>query len=245
MKILLIDIETAPNLATVWGLFKQNIPITALLNTSYVLCWSAKWLGESEVFFDSVQQSSKKRMLMRVHKLLSQADAVIHYNGSRFDIPTLNKEFLLLGMPPPTPFKQIDLLKTVRSKFRFTSNKLDFVSKQLGGKGKVKHEGHELWLKCMNKDKEAWAKMREYNIDDVIIMEDVYNKLLPWITNHPNWSVHQEKAVCPNCGSLYLQRRGFHVSQAGKYQRFRCNKCGTWSRGSKITTFKDRLQGLK
>ena len=97
MKILLIDIEVAPNTAHVWGIFDQNISINQLLESSYTLCYAAKWYGNPKIMFDSVQKSGKDKMLANVHALLDQADAVVHYNGSRFDIPILNKEFLLSG----------------------------------------------------------------------------------------------------------------------------------------------------
>ena len=103
MKILLIDIEVAPNTAHVWGIFDQNISINQLLESSYTLCYAAKWYGESKIMFDSIQKSGKQKMLDSVHKLLDEADAIVHYNGSRFDIPILHKEFLLAGMPPPAP----------------------------------------------------------------------------------------------------------------------------------------------
>ena len=119
------------------------------------MCWAAKWLGESDITFASVQHTDSKAMLSGIHQMLDEADAVIHYNGTKFDIPTLNKEFLLHDMPPPSPYKQIDLLRTVRSTFRFTSNKLDYVTQQLKLGGKTKHEGHELWIKCMANDPAA------------------------------------------------------------------------------------------
>ena len=124
MKILLLDIETAPNTAYVWGLFKQNISISQIVDSSAMLCWAAKWLDNEDVMFSSIM-GGRKKMLQRIHKLLDEADAVVHYNGSRFDIPTLNKEFLEAGMSPPSPYAQVDLLKTARQQFRFPSNKLD------------------------------------------------------------------------------------------------------------------------
>lgn len=229
MKILLLDIETAPNTAYVWGLFKQNISISQIVDSSAMLCWAAKWLGEEQVMFKSVLDG-KKKMLKDIHALLDKADAVVHYNGSRFDIPTLNKEFLEAGMSPPSPYAQVDLLKTARQQFRFPSNKLDYVGRALGLGKKVSHEGFELWIKCMNRDKEAWARMKEYNIQDVMLLEKVYYRFLPWIKKHPNKAVHgNAEHVCPSCGSEHLQRRGFNLTQAGKYQRYQCNSCGSWS----------------
>jgi len=113
IKILLLDIETAPNLVHVWALWQQNVSIKQIIDAGYVLCWSAKWYGEEKIYFDSIHQSDPKSMLVKIHQMLDECDAVIHYNGAKFDIPTLNKEFLLYKMKPPAPYKQIDLLRTM------------------------------------------------------------------------------------------------------------------------------------
>lgn len=230
MKILLLDIETSPNTAHVWGLWNQNIGLAQLRESSRVMCWSAKWLGEEEIFFDSEYQSRHKTMIKRVYQLLSKADAVIHYNGAKFDIPTLQKEFLKYGLPPPSPFKQIDLLRTARSQFRFPSNKLDYVAGQLGLGGKRKHEGHDLWTKCMAGDDEAWETMKDYNIQDVALLEKVYTRFLPWIKTHPNMSHFTGDAVCPTCGGKHYQSRGTRAKATGLVRRYQCQNpaCGTW-----------------
>ena len=233
MKILLLDIETSPNTAHVWGLWQQNVSINQLMESSYVLCYAAKWLGEDEVHFDSVHQSKPKAMLKGIHVLLDEADAVVHYNGTKFDIPTLNKEFLLHRYNPPSPYKQIDLLRVVRSNFRFPSNKLDYVSQRLGLGKKHAHEGHELWVKCMNGDKDAWGRMESYNIQDVVLLESLYSTLLPWIKSHPNHNLYTSDTVCPTCSGHRLQKRGTAVSITGTYQRYQCKDCGSWSQGAK------------
>lgn len=240
MKILLLDIETAPNLATVWGLFKQNVSINQIIESSYTLCWAAKWLGDDFIYFDSSHRSNHKQMIKRIHAMIDEADAVIHYNGTRFDMPTLNKEFLLNGMLPPSPYKQIDLLSTARNQFRFPSNKLDYVAQQLGLGKKTSHMGHEMWLKCMNGDEEAWALMEEYNCNDVTLLEELYTTLRPWIKGHPNMSEFRGELVCPTCGSDHYQKRG--VTQT-KYQRYQCNDCGKWFRGMTKLVYNPRFIG--
>lgn len=233
MKILLLDIESSPNTAHVWGLWQQNVSINQLMESSYVLCYAAKWLGQKDVLFDSVHQSRPKTMLKGIHGLLNDADAVVHYNGTKFDIPTLNKEFLLHSFNPPSPYKQIDLLRVVRSNFRFPSNKLDYVAQRLNLGKKHEHEGHELWVKCMNGDKDAWKRMEKYNIQDVVLLENLYGHLLPWIKSHPNHNLFSDGHVCPNCSSSSLQRRGTAISATGTYQRYQCRSCGTWSQSTK------------
>lgn len=235
MKILFLDIESAPNTGHVWSLWKQNISLNQLLESSYVLCWAAKWLGEKKVMFDSVYKSTPTEMLEGIHNLLDEADAVIHWNGSKFDIPTLNKEFLLYGFPPPAPYKQMDLLKTSRSKFKFVSHRLDYVAKALGVGEKEKHEGHELWIKCMNYEAKAWKTMEEYNKNDVVILEKVYEKFKPWIgTGHVNYNLidSHSSPVCPTCGGKHHQKRGFHHTNSCTYQRYQCNGCKGWFRAA-------------
>lgn len=233
MKILLLDIETAPNNVYVWGLWDQNISTNQVVSSSYVLCWSAKWLGEKSITFDSVQKSEPSRMLWRIHKLLDEADAVVHYNGIKFDIPVLNKEFLKAKLGPPAPYKQIDLLRVCKFAFRFESNKLDYVSQALGIGEKVRHEGFELWTKCMSGDKDAWKRMEKYNRGDVRLLETLYNRLIPWIDKHPSHGAFDDISCCPKCGSEKFQQRGYSVTQVMKYARFHCQACGGWFRGNK------------
>ncbi len=173
MRILLLDIETAPNKVYTWGLFDQNISINQIVESGYTLCWAAKWHKKGKVAFSSLQATSHKQMLKEVHALLEEADAVVHYNGTKFDIPTLNKEFIKVGMNPPSPYKEIDLLRIARGKFRFTSNKLDYVAQFLGLGSKHKHKGMELWKGCMSNDAPSWKTMERYNKQDVKLLEKV------------------------------------------------------------------------
>lgn len=233
MRILLLDIETAPNTAFVWGIFKENIPLARLIESGYVMCYSAKWLGNEEVFFDSVYNSNAVDMLQGIHSLLDEADAVVHYNGNRFDIPTLNREFLLCDMAPPSPSKHIDLYQVVKNNFKFLSNKLDYVAQQLD-LGQKKETTFQLWVGCMQDDPEAWEKMEEYNIQDTLLLEQVYYKLLPWIKGHANFSIMgNDSLVCPNCGGKHYHKRGFQFTNSCKYQRYQCNDCGNWFRDTK------------
>jgi DNA polymerase elongation subunit (family B) len=243
IKILHIDIETAPNVAHVWGMWKQNVGINQLMDSSYTMCWAAKWHGKEEILFSSLYRQRPLTMIKKIWVLLDKADAVVHYNGEKFDIPTLNKEFLHHGLAPPSTYKQIDLLKVAKRQFRFPSNKLDYVAKALGLGQKVKHIGHELWVKCMNKDAEAWSMMEEYNRQDVALLELVFNKLLPWIKPFPNINLYNENGNmrCPRCGSDKLSRNGHDYTQASKYQRFKCKICGSNMRGRKNMADRDPL----
>lgn len=229
MKLLLLDIETSPNIALVWGLFNQNIAIDQIVDSAQTLCWAAKWVGSDEVMFESRRKAGHRQMIRKMYKLLEEADAVIHYNGKKFDIPVLNKEFVSLKMVPPKGYKQIDLYHVVRKVFRFPSNKLDYVLRALGIGAKVKHKGMQLWVDCMNNDPEAWKAMEEYNIGDIVPLEGLYNRLLPWITTHPNHALYTDntRPVCTNCGSEAVIKKGVETTKTQQYQRYKCKDCGT------------------
>jgi DNA polymerase elongation subunit (family B) len=244
MKILILDIETAPNKVYAWQLFKQNIGI----KPGYTLCWAAKWLGDpkNKTMYMSVHDDGEKNMVKGIWKLINEADAVIHYNGNKFDIPKLNQEFLNLGMNPPAPAINIDVYLTIRSRFKLTSNKLDFVARFLGIEGKYQHKGMSLWHDCMEGDPKAWKIMKRYNIQDIYVLEAVYKRVLPWIKNHPNPALFDvvDKPTCPTCGGHDLEKRGKAHTNTQSYQRFACKSCGKWSRGRTTLIKKDQRENI-
>lgn len=246
MRILALDIETAPNLCYTWGLYGQNIAINQIDQPGYTLCWAAKWLDEDKVMFSSIRKDGADKMLAKIHSLLDKADAVLSYNGLKFDLPTLNKEFLIKGYPPPAPYKHIDLYQVAKRQFNFVSKKLDFIVRQLGIGSKVEHKGHDLWTECMAGDKEAWRTMEEYNRHDVEILVSLYDKMRPWCDKHPSHGAYSGVSCCPKCGSEEFQRRGVAVTQAFKYPRFQCQSCGGWFRGNKtlLRTNDERMMNI-
>lgn len=177
--------------------------------------------------------TSRKNMMLELWKLLDEADEVSGWNSDRFDIPIINKEFILLGMTPPSPYKKVDLMKTVKKNFRFASNKLQHVVEQLGIGSKLETGGFDLWVDCMKGDDEAWARMEKYNIQDTALLEQLYDKLRPWSTNMVNRSLVSGSLVCPVCSSEDRQNRGTFTNGNGVYQRHVCKNCGKWYRSSK------------
>lgn len=231
MKLLLLDCETSPNSVYTWGLWNQNISIDKIIDSSELLCWSAKWYASNDVLYMS-KLTGKKKMLRTVHKLLSDCDVAIHYNGNSFDLPVLNKEFVQAGLKPPAPYKSVDLCKIIQRSFRFPSSKLDYVCGALGLETKMKHEGFKLWIDCMAGNEKAWKRMELYNRQDVKILEQLYERLIPWITSHPNYGSFNDKACCPSCGGTKFQKRGTTTTRIFRYQRYQC-RCGFWFRDNK------------
>jgi len=234
-KILHLDIETLPSQAYVWGLFNQNIGINQIVTPGRTTCFAAKWHGKKKIMFASEWEDGFESMVERAHELLTEADIIVHYNGTKFDIPTLQREFVLQDLSPPEPFRQIDLLRTVKRQFRFQSNKLDYVSQQLGIGAKTQHKGQDLWTGVMNGVRADQKVMKEYNKQDVVLTEELYTRLLPWLVGNPvmgayNSDTGEEGASCPKCGSTAVHFRGYYTTQAGRYHKFQCQSCNGWGR---------------
>lgn len=227
MKILYADIETAPNVGHVWSLWNQTVSLSQLQESSYTLCVATMWDHEDESEFF---RWTDPNFLDEVYMRLDEADALVTYNGDHFDIPTLNKDFLLAGYTPPAPFHSIDLYKAIKRKFRFPSNKLQYVAEVLGVGGKEKHSGHETWVKVMAGDPEAWAEMEKYCRKDTTILKPLYEVILPWIGAHPSVLLSDGLlSGCGRCGGATIQRRGYRDTATARYQRFQCQECGGWS----------------
>jgi hypothetical protein len=236
IKLLTLDIETTPNLAHVWQLWgQQHIGLNQLMESSELLCAAWKWQEDSRTQF-CVGPSFEQHMpeewpLAALYEAVDMADAIITYNGKKFDMPRLNSAFIENGFDVPAPYQQIDLYQTVKRVFGWPSMKLDYVAGKLLGENKVKHEGHDLWVKCMAGDPDAWTRMREYNMQDVVITEKLYDKLKSWIPNHPNILLYEENPsfrACPKCGSEHYQKRGFLAKLTGTYQKYQCQECKGW-----------------
>lgn len=250
MKILHLDIETSPAVVYTWALFNQNITVDQIITPTSVLCWAAKWQGEKEVMFQSangkLEGPAFVSMIKGIHKLLCEADAVCHYNGTSFDIPRLNQEFAKLGLSPPPPIPQIDLKKTVMSKFGLVSSKLAFVGPYFKIGEKVKNSGWALWISCLKGEKKAWAEMEKYNRQDVVLLEELYEKVLPWVSGHPNsalYAANPNEKTCPKCGKdNALRSNGLRTTATCTYRRMVCRYCNSWAQDRKAIRLGDPVK---
>ena len=208
-----------------------------------MLCFSWKWLGENRIHTRSLPDYPRYKknkeddtdLIKDLHGLFDEADILVAHNGDRFDIRKAHARFISTGLRPPSPSRTIDTLKVARKHFLFESNKLNDLGNLLRVGKKIPHTGFDLWLRCMSGDPRAWGVMRRYNRQDVVLLERVYEKLRPYIANHPNLSVFGGDRVCPACQSWSIQKRGVSVTQARRYPRFQCMSCGHWFKGNHET----------
>ena len=240
-KILFLDIETAPALGYFWGLHKQNIGINQIKEDQSLLSWAAKWEGEKEVFYDSVfnhkstfnkNYRDESAIVLGIWKLMDEADIIVGHNGERFDFPWLNTVFVRYGYKPVSPYKTIDTCNQAKANFKFISNKLDFLCRRLNLGAKVHHDGFDLWMRCMHGHAPSWKLMERYNKADVVLLQKLYNKLLPFMKRTPNLALYDRsgKPTCPYCGKHRTKSKGLYHTQASTFRKRYCLDCGKYSR---------------
>lgn len=238
-KILHLDIETAPNLAYVWGLHKEFIPLERLIEPGRILCWSAKWHGKKGIYFGSEWDEGEYEeddFLERLHTLMSEADAIVTYNGNKFDLPKINGEIVKRKLPPLPPTPSIDLYSTCR-RLGYPSGKLAFVTRHLGLGGKAQHAGFDTWVGAMEGIESDRRVMERYNKQDVRLLERLYTVIRPYIKNHPHLGSAERAGSCPACNHAGVQRRGTRRTRTTVVERLNCTGCGHWFSG-KVTRIK-------
>jgi hypothetical protein len=251
-KILIMDIETAPIIGMVWGLYDNNLAVNQITSDWYVLSWAAKWLDEKKVYQQdqrkSKNKSNDKQLMQGIWKLLDEADIVVGQNSKQFDVKKLNARFIIHGMKPPSSFQQIDTKLLAKKNFAFTSNGLEYMSDKLNKKyKKLKHKnfpGMELWTECLKNNQKAWKAMAEYNVFDVLATEELYKVLAPWGTGINHNVYYGDSGAKCTCGSTEFVKNGYAYTAAGKYQRFQCKSCGSELKSSQNTIKKEKRKKL-
>lgn len=240
-KILILDIETAPLLANIWGIWNQNINLKSIHSDWFMLTWAAKWLFEKKVYSARVTpkeaiENNDKRIVKSLIEMLNQADVVIGHNCDKFDLPRVNTRSLVHRIPPPFPFRSIDTLKIAKRDFAFTSNQLDFINKTLRLPQKTETD-MKLWRDCFIGKEAGLKKMEKYNVNDVLIQEQTYLTMRPYIKSHPNMGLHivdDGHEHCPSCGCKDIKYTGkSYQTSLNTYDAFRCCNCGSIGRKRK------------
>jgi hypothetical protein len=233
-RILLLDIETAPVIAAVWTLWEANA--VWVERDTFILSFSAKWVGGRVKTYAlpdypryKKDKHDDKALVQDLRDLLDEAQIVVAHNGKRFDLPKIRSRMLVNKIDPPSDFKIIDTLQVART-CKFDSNKLDNLGRYLGEGRKIPNTGAALWRGCCEGDAKSWRTMRRYNAQDVLLLERVYERLKPWMPNHPNLNLYTGRNACPTCQSSNIKRRGLTYARTTVRQRYQCLECkAAWS----------------
>lgn len=242
-EIWTIDIETRPSEVYAWGLRDQNIGINQIIRPGGLLMFAAQ-RHDSKTVEAWAEWDSYEQMVTRAHEIYDRADYIVTYNGARFDNKHLRSAWAELGLTPPSPWRDIDLFRTV-GKFNWPSRKLAFVCAQLGLDLKTDPGGFETWDHILRgtteQQKKARARMIRYCKNDVKITTQLFHRLLPWIDglNVPLISggseedTSQDVVLCTRCAGANIQQRGWAYTTTYRYRRYCCADCGGWMRDKK------------
>lgn len=232
-KGLLYDLETSYILAHTFSLYPESIPPSGVVEDWHIHCASWKWLGEDRVYTAIEKDRCDKNIVEKLSKAFNEADFLIAHNGIKFDIKKLTTRVVAHKLPALPPVPTVDTLREARALGAFTSNRLDYLGEFLGV-GRKLHNSPNLWKRAFEGDKKALKEMLQYNIQDVYLLEEVYNELKPYMKKHPNFNVIMDtEEHCPRCGSEDLTKRGYSITISGRKQRLQCGSCGAWSVSSK------------
>lgn len=244
-KVLTFDIERRPGVYLEWGPRNGGfIGRDKQLIRSSTISWAAKWYGQREVMYADIDAvdctfmqpedvPGYREMLTGLRDLLDEADVVVGYNSIRFDEAKVRGELARLGIPAPSPFRSVDLMRTTK-RMGWDYSSLAETLAALGLGGKMSHQGFSLWVDFMRGDPVARKTMQRYNKMDVTQTERAYDALRPYIKDHPNlnlWAGFDANGnpveVCCNCGhdSLRTVLERDSLTALTAYALVECRKC--------------------
>jgi DNA polymerase elongation subunit (family B) len=230
---LYFDIEVSANVGLFWQSgFKLQIGTENIIKERAVICICYKWEDDKDVYYlhwDNKQ--CDKKILQDFIKVANEASELVGHNGDKFDLAWIRTRCLFHRIEMFPAYNTIDTLKIARSKFRFNSNRLDYIGKFLGLGQKI-HTDFNLWKDIMLKnDKKALNKMIDYCIQDVALLEKVHKELNNHIPAKTHYGVAfgADRGSCPECGSDDLVRKDRRILASGVIKLvLRCNTCGKY-----------------
>ncbi len=233
LKRLFFDIETSPNIGLFWTAgYKQNISYENIIKERAIICICYKWENDKNIYsltWDGNQDD--KKMLEKFIEIANEATELVGHNGDKYDMAWIRTRCLFHGIPMFPNYTTIDTLKHARSKFRFNSNRLDYIGKFLGLGEKI-HTSFDLWKNIvLNKDKKALDEMVTYCKGDVELLEKIYDKMASYVPHktHAGVMLGNEKYSCPGCGSEDMAFSKKRMSAVGTPRvQLQCKSCGKY-----------------
>lgn len=230
---LYFDIETSPNIGMFWQAgYKQKIDYSNIIKERAIICICYKWEDEKEVYsltWDSKQ--SDKAMLQKFVDVANLASELVGHNGDKFDLAWIRTRCLYHGIEMFPKYITIDTLKAARSKFKFNSNKLNYIADYLGIGQKIKTD-FSLWKTILlDNNKKSMDDMVKYCKKDVVLLEKVYKKLQGHLEPKVHYGVlfGADRGSCPECGSDDLRRMVKRTTATGlKKIQYQCNTCNKY-----------------
>jgi uncharacterized protein YprB with RNaseH-like and TPR domain len=235
IKLLVLDIETTDLNA----------------DRGHILCAGAKWVGKPKIYKWRIDDTpgygdtprsffNDSSIVDGLKELAQESDAIIAYYGGygRFDVPFINTRLIVNGREPLPPITVIDPHKTARSRLKLNRNGLSQVTQLFNTDVKKGFVPWEHWLKAQYGDRKSMSILLDYNVDDVLSLEQAYLKMRPLMVDHPHVARHtagnDPRSQCTVCGSYSSTSRGSRRIKLFEVFRRSCNACGTFFESHRV-----------
>ena len=229
MRIGLLDLEVAPNIAVTWGIHDQTLRYSDLISEWFIISMQYQLLEDKKVSYISVLNDKKRfkknyrddyAVVKRAYDFLQEVDVIVGHNIKNYDLKKLKAKFLEHKLPPiEMPFV-VDTLVWAR-KYGFTSRKLGDLCKKLELTQKLSHEPGDFILAAQG-NVDAIKRIVKYGIGDIPTLKDLYLILRPY-ENHPNQNAFKNYPCCVKCGSARIHKRG--TNKTGEFITWACYDC--------------------
>ena len=201
-----------------------------------------KWAHEKNVKIIAIKKHDLRTfndgpILSAFSKIYTQADMTVAHFGSVFDRRFIQGRLLIHKLPPIPATRMRDTCMIARSAANYSSNRLNTLGNTLDLVHKKIDKGTgwpSWWFKAMQGDMSAVKAMADYCKGDVLALEELYYRLLPFDNAHPRLHRDEDRTVCGKCGGD-IQYHGWAFEKTLRYKRYQCNACGAWGRDKSAT----------
>jgi hypothetical protein len=230
IKRLFFDIETSFVQGWFWRTgWKQRVGVWQIKVPKKIICICYKWQHEDKVHslqWDKDQDD--KVMLQKFVQVLGNSDEAIGHNIDKFDLPEIRTRCIKQDVLMFPTYRTLDTYKKAKKYFQFESNALNHIGQVLKV-GKKIPTTKELWEDIIyNKSKKALKDMVAYCKQDVILNEDVFTAMMPYIDHNTNFAVlkGKDKWHCPECSGMNVKLSHTDTTPMGYVKRhMKCNDC--------------------
>lgn len=235
MRKLYFDIEVSPYLG--WFFkpgYQVNLNYDNVIENAKIICICYKWDNDPKIYsltWDKKQND--KNMLKDFLKILDQADQIIGHNSDKFDVKWIRTRCMVHDIQMMPEYTSIDTYKESKNGFYFPSNRLDAIGKYMKVGKKIKTDS-ALWLRAwIENDKRALNDMVKYCKQDVLLLEQVFKKLEPYIKLKTRRT--SDITECGRCGSSNIGVKSYKISASGqKYVQIQCKDCGQYHKAPRL-----------
>ena len=227
LNIMVYDLETSQVDARLWNTGQQYVGHKALTSETRIVTVAWKWLGSDEVFTLkwSMKKKSDKKLMTKFVEEYNKADMVIGYNNNSFDNKLVVARAIKYNLDVNTLVKSFDVMRKLKKVARLPSFSMAYVAKFLGLGSKLQHTGIKMWDDIqyghIDDAKQSMKLMLKYNIQDIILTEEIYYRLRKYLphTIHIGALQGLPATTSPYTGSTNVKLHSTTTTPAGTIQR--------------------------